>query len=79
MALRINDGEGLYDAVGLCDTLLKIADHIEVKGSANLQNLLLVINGLEKVRQHLHKIRDEEDRKSGEEVPANDNGYPSDG
>mgnify|MGYP006908829360 CR=1 FL=1 len=79
MALRINDGEGLYDAVGLCDTLLKIADHIEVKGSANLQNLLLVINGLEKVRQHLHKIRDEEDRKSGEEVSANDNGHPSDG
>ena len=35
--IRINDGEGLYDEVGLCTAIITILNHVEVKGSDNLR------------------------------------------
>ena len=72
--LRINDGDGLYDDVGLCNTLLKIIDHIEVKGSANIENMLIVMRGLEKLEKRLREIRDEKDKAM---EAANGNSNPS--
>ena len=78
-SIRINDGSGLYDEVGLCDALLKIADNVEVKGSANIQNMLLIMSGLEKIRQRLQKIRDEKEESMKEEVSANGDSHPVNG
>ena len=76
---RVNDGDGLFDDVGLCGMLLKLLDHIEIKGSSNIQNMLLVINGLEKIEKRLREIRDEKDEAEAtmeKEVSVNDNGHP---
>lgn len=75
--IRINDGEGLYDEVGLCTAIITILNHVEVKGSDNLHNMILAIDGVQKLQEALRKTREERNKR--EEVSVNDDGHPTDG
>lgn len=57
--LKINDGNGLFDAAGFCDNLLRILNDVEVKGVRNCQHLYMVAGGIELLRDTLKDKRKE--------------------
>lgn len=67
--MTVNDGNGLYDAAGLCEQLITILNAIEVKGAPNIQKMMLVFSGLQTLQDNLRKQPKEE---------RNDENHPAD-
>ena len=69
--IPVNDGGGLYDAVGLIDNLITILNDVEVRGAKNLQHMMLAISGLQTLKESIAKKKKEAEH--GQDHSANPN------